>query len=129
MKPEPFRFSFRQTDGELDSLLRAADAADKRGIAAILDPVLDPIHFGFTSSLGRYADLRRRLPAADILMGTGNLTELTDADSARRHRHVARNLLGAVHPQRARRAGQSAYSPHDTRKHDAARRLYVCGAR
>ena len=54
--------------GELDSLLRAAEVADRRGISAILDPVLDPIHFGFTGSLGRYAELRRRLPAAEVLM-------------------------------------------------------------
>src|SRR5262249_21200059 len=30
--------------GDLPSLLRAAEAADERGIAAILDPVIDPIH-------------------------------------------------------------------------------------
>src|SRR5262245_44786113 len=33
--------------GDLASLWRAAEAADKRGIAAMLDPILDPIHFGF----------------------------------------------------------------------------------
>ena len=69
------------THGDLTSLMRAADAAARRGIAAILDPVLDPIHFGFMASLARYAELRHRLPKAEILMGTGNLTELTDADS------------------------------------------------
>src|SRR5262249_26616540 len=50
--------------GDLGSLLRAAEAANKRGIAALLDPVLDPIHFGFMASLERYAELRRRLPQA-----------------------------------------------------------------
>jgi len=60
--------------GDLESLLRAAESADKRGISPILDPILDPIHFGFTASLQRYAELRHRLPQADILMGTGNLT-------------------------------------------------------
>jgi hypothetical protein len=67
--------------GDLNSLLRAAEGAAKRGIKAILDPILDPIHFGFMASLARYAELRRQLPEAEILMGTGNLTELTDADS------------------------------------------------
>src|SRR5215467_13671913 len=67
--------------GDLASLLRAAETAARRGVAAILDPVLDPIHFGFMESLARYHDLRRRLPDGEILMGTGNLTELTDADS------------------------------------------------
>src|SRR5262249_24696585 len=36
--------------GDLASLLRAAEAAEKRGIAALVDPVLDPIHFGFMAS-------------------------------------------------------------------------------
>jgi dihydropteroate synthase len=36
---------------------------------------------GFTASLERYANARRRWPAAEMLMGIGNLTELTAADS------------------------------------------------
>ncbi len=68
--------------GDLDSLVRAAEAAAARGIPCLLDPILDPIHFGFAASLVRYATLRARLPEAEILMGTGNLTELTDADSS-----------------------------------------------
>jgi dihydropteroate synthase len=47
-----------------------------------LDPVLEPIGFGFAESLGRYLDVRARYPAADMMMGIGNLTELTDVDSA-----------------------------------------------
>jgi dihydropteroate synthase-like protein len=47
-----------------------------------LDPVLEPIGFGFAESLGRYLDVRRRYPAAEMMMGVGNLTELTDVDSA-----------------------------------------------
>src|SRR5260370_23276156 len=65
--------------GHMASLLRAVEAADRLGIEAILDPVIDPIHFGFMTSLARYAELRARLPQAEILMGTGKLTELTDA--------------------------------------------------
>src|SRR5262249_60890447 len=67
--------------GDLDSLLRAMDILDKKKRPYLADPILDPIHFGFTASLGRYAELRRRRPKAPILMGTGNLTELSDADS------------------------------------------------
>src|SRR4029077_11193351 len=66
------------THGDVASLLRAAGAADKRGIPSMLDPILDPIHFGFMASLQRYAEVRRALPEAEMLMGTGNLTELTD---------------------------------------------------
>ncbi len=46
------------------------------------DPILEPIAFGFANSLGRYLDVRRRFPNVEILMGVGNLTELTDVDSA-----------------------------------------------
>src|SRR5207244_7183206 len=37
--------------------------------------------FGFVASLERYAEVRRRYPDAAMLMGIGNLTELTAADS------------------------------------------------
>ncbi|REK19578.1 MAG: dihydropteroate synthase [Planctomycetota bacterium] len=47
-----------------------------------IDPILEPIGFGFAASLGRYQETRRRYPDAEMLMGIGNLTELTDADSA-----------------------------------------------
>ena len=36
---------------------------------------------GFMASLERYAEVRRRYPDAEMLMGIGNLTELTAADS------------------------------------------------
>jgi hypothetical protein len=69
------------TAGNLRSLLRAIEAMGKMGRACLADPILDPIHFGFTESLVRYRELRRRLPELKIMMGTGNLTELTDADT------------------------------------------------
>jgi dihydropteroate synthase-like protein len=53
-----------------------------RGVRLRIDPVLEPIGFGFAASLGRYLDVRRRYPDAEMMMGIGNLTELTDADSA-----------------------------------------------
>ena len=37
---------------------------------------------GFTESLQRYARTRRMFPDAEMMMGIGNLTELTDVDSA-----------------------------------------------
>ncbi len=67
--------------GDLDSLCRAAEAMDRMGRPYILDSILDPIPFGLAASLVRYAELRRRLPEARILMGIGNVTELTEADS------------------------------------------------
>jgi len=58
------------------------EALAKAGVRQRLDPVLEPIGFGFAESLGRYLDVRRRHPRAEIMMGIGNLTELTDVDSA-----------------------------------------------
>jgi dihydropteroate synthase len=54
----------------------------ERNVPLRIDPVLEPIGFGFSASLGRYLDVRRRYPDAEMLMGVGNLTELTDVDSA-----------------------------------------------
>jgi dihydropteroate synthase-like protein len=108
--------------GDLPSLWRAAEAADKCGIAAMLDPILDPIHFGFTASLTRYAEVRRRLPNAEILMGTGNLTELTDADSV----GTTAMLLGICSELHIRNLLVVQVSPHTRRtiqEHDAARRI------
>jgi dihydropteroate synthase-like protein len=52
------------------------------GVRLRIDPVLEPIGFGFAQSLGRYLQVRERYPDAEMMMGIGNLTELTDADSA-----------------------------------------------
>jgi len=47
-----------------------------------LDPILEPIGCGFARSLQRYSDCRARYEALPMMMGIGNLTELTDVDSA-----------------------------------------------
>ena len=65
----------------LESLERNIRRVDALGASYIIDPILDPISFGFTASLERYCETRRRYPEAEMLMGLGNLTELTDADS------------------------------------------------
>lgn len=54
----------------------------ERRVPLLIDPILEPIGFGFAASLARYVEVRRRYPDAEMLMGIGNLTELTDADSA-----------------------------------------------
>jgi len=109
--------------GDLQSLLRALDKADALGIkGAMADPILDPIHFGFTKSLERYAEFRRLRPKAEMLMGTGNLTELTDADS----QGVTAVLLGVCSELNIRNVLVVQVSPHTRRtvaEHDAARRL------
>lgn len=67
--------------GDLGSLCRAADELHRRGRRFIVDSILDPVPFGFTASVLRYAELRRRMPDARAMMGIGNVTELTDADT------------------------------------------------
>ena len=47
-----------------------------------LDPVLEPIGFGFAASLARYFEVRQHQPDVAMMMGIGNLTELTEVDSA-----------------------------------------------
>jgi dihydropteroate synthase-like protein len=54
---------------------------DACGVSYLIDPILEPIGMGFMASLERYARARRRWPSAEMLMGIGNLTELTAADS------------------------------------------------
>lgn len=53
-----------------------------RDVRMRLDPILEPIGCGFARSLQRYSDCRKRFDALPMLMGIGNLTELTDVDSA-----------------------------------------------
>ena len=108
--------------GDLNSLLRAIDLCKSKGIPHIADPVLDPINFGFMTSLERYAQLRRARPDVEILMGTGNLTELTDADSG----GVTAVLLAICAELKIRNVLIVQVSPHTRRtveEHDAARRL------
>ncbi len=66
----------------LESLAANIEAVELLSVQRyLIDPVLSPITFGFAESLSRYAEARRRYPVAEILMGVGNVTELTDADS------------------------------------------------
>lgn len=67
---------------DLDSLPPVLEALTAAGIRYRIDPVLEPIGLGFAASLGRYMEARRRFPEAEMMMGIGNLTELTDVDSA-----------------------------------------------
>lgn len=52
------------------------------GVPFRIDPILEPLGFGFTASLGRYLEAPARYPGVPVMMGVGNLTELTDVDSA-----------------------------------------------
>ena len=68
--------------GDEKSLHESVNFLDKKSVPMRLDPILEPIGAGFTNSLQRYIDTRTKYPDASMMMGIGNLTELTDVDSA-----------------------------------------------
>ena len=70
------------SDSDLRTAAMAMPFLAERRVPLLIDPILEPIGFGFAESLGRYLDVRRRFPDAEMMMGIGNLTELTDVDSA-----------------------------------------------
>ena len=107
---------------DLDSLYRAAEALAAQGRRFLLDPILEPIHFGFTESLLRYHAVRRRFPEAEIMMGIGNLTELTDADTT----GMTAVLMGVVSELGIGAVLTTEVSPHahtSVREVDIARRI------
>ena len=68
-------------DQGLESLEHNIAQLEAKHVPYIIDPILNPISFGFTESVTRFYETRRRHPQAEMLMGVGNLTELTGADS------------------------------------------------
>lgn len=108
--------------GDLPSLLRAAERMERAGRPYFADPILDPIHFGFTDSIVRYHAFRRAMPDAPILMGIGNLTELTDADTT----GITATLMGMVSELRVGAVLVVQVSPHCRKavaESDLARRM------
>jgi dihydropteroate synthase-like protein len=69
------------TPEDLDSLDATIAHLEKLGKPYLVDPIIEPIGVGFAASLGRYLEVRRRHPDAEMFMGIGNLTELTEADT------------------------------------------------
>ena len=111
-----------QRHADLSSLYRLIDEFTRRGRAFIADSVLDPIHFGFTASLRRYAALRERYPDISVMMGVGNLTELTEADTS----GINALLFGVISELRIDNALATQVSPHARRairEADLARRM------
>jgi len=108
--------------GSLASLERAMELMDKINRPWIADPILEPIHFGLTDSIVRYHELRRRYPDIDIMMGVGNLTELTDADTG----GINALLFGIISELRINNVLATEVSPHARRaikEADSARRM------
>ncbi|WP_438969639.1 DUF6513 domain-containing protein [Methylophaga sp.] len=108
--------------GSLASLERAMEAMDKLGKPFIADPILDPIHFGLSASIVRYHELRQRYPDVRIMMGVGNLTELTDADTS----GINAMLFGIISELNINCVLATEVSPHARRairEADVARRM------
>ena len=107
---------------DLPSLDRAIERMLKAGRPFIADPILEPIHFGFVDSIARYRDTRARWPRIEMMMGTGNLTELTEADSL----GITALLVGMCSELAIRNTLIVQVSNHTRRtveEHDAARRV------
>lgn len=66
----------------LDSLWETAEFLQDQKRPFRLDPILEPVGFGFARSLARYFETRRIAPQTPIMMGIGNVTELSEVDSA-----------------------------------------------
>jgi dihydropteroate synthase-like protein len=95
----------------LPSLHRAVDALIAEGRHCIADPVL------------RYREVRAHYPDLEILMGIGNVTELTDADTP----GMNALLMGIISELRIDHVLAVQVSPHcrrAIREFDAARRQF-----
>lgn len=68
--------------GDLSSLEHAISVLQTKKRKFIVDPILDPIHFGFTESITRNYNFRQKYPEIEMMMGVGNITELTHADTS-----------------------------------------------
>lgn len=113
--------------GDVDSLEQAIAAMQARGKPFLADPILDPIPFGFTASLVRYHALRQRHPEVRIMMGVGNLTELTEADTS----GINAMLFGVAAELSISAVLTTQVSPHArraVREADVARRVMHAAA-
>lgn len=67
---------------DISSMEPTINQLAEQNVPLRIDPILEPIGLGFAASLRRYMESRERWPDAEMMMGIGNLTELTDVDSA-----------------------------------------------
>ena len=110
------------------SLHEAIEILQRRGRAFLADAILDPIPFGFAASIVRYHRLRERFPNAPIMMGVGNLTELTEADTC----GINALLLGICAELNITAVLTTQVSPHARRaikEADWARRIMHAASR
>ncbi len=117
-----------ETHGDMDSLYRAIEVFSQKGRPFYADAILDPIHFGFTESVIRYHELRQNCPEIKIMMGIGNLTELTEADTT----GINAMLFGMISEMDLNAVLATEVSPHcrtAIREADMARRIMFAAKR
>ena len=71
--------------GTLEGLAETVEFLERNGVKHRIDPILEPVGHGFGASLLRYAEMARCYPGKPMMMGTGNVTELAEVDSAGVH--------------------------------------------
>jgi dihydropteroate synthase-like protein len=77
----PGKEKFERFNDRLVALNENIKLAKDRGFSNIVvDPILEPIGYGLADSINVYSELGKK-GEIPLLMGVGNLTELTDADS------------------------------------------------
>jgi dihydropteroate synthase len=110
------------------SLHEAVRRMQRSGRAFLADAILDPIPFGLTASIVRYHRLRACFPDAPIMLGVGNLTELTEADTS----GINAVLFGIAAELKVSAVLTTQVSPHARRavkEADWARRIMHAAAR
>jgi len=98
------------------------DRAINDKLTFIADPILDPISYGFTKSIERYISLREKYPEIHIMIGIGNITELTHADTS----GINMIMLGIVEELKLNHILTTQVSRHCStviRETDLARRI------
>ena len=111
-----------ESAADMPSLYRAIEHMNARGRACYADPVLDPPHMGFTASVVRYHSLRQAYPDLPVMMGIGNVTELTEADTT----GINAILFGIISELDVQAVLTTQVSPHCRsviREADRARRI------
>ncbi|MDE1179157.1 DUF6513 domain-containing protein [Paraburkholderia sp.] len=107
---------------DVASLDAAIDAMTQRGRPFLADPILDPIPFGLAGSIARYVSLRERYPLIGIMMGIGNVTELTEADTTGMHA-VLLGMAAELRINAVLTTSVSLHARRAVREADVARRV------
>ena len=110
------------TDNNMKNFYKLIDRAIADKLTFIADPILDPISYGFTKSIERYIYLREKYPDIHIMIGIGNITELTHADTS----GINMIMLGIVEELKLNHILTTQVSRHCStviRETDLARRI------